>query len=108
MFDPNDVKPVGLKSAPKTIYLNLGLRITRLSVVPGNRTETTREPLAISSKLQEYEAGRYMGRIHSQNHPSITMIIDRTEAGGRYNHLFKILHGVLLFLIPDKFDVFLC
>jgi len=55
IFDTNDVKSVGLKGAPETIYLDFGLGVGRFLFIPSDGTKAAWVSLVIHAKLRENE-----------------------------------------------------
>jgi len=55
IFDTNDVKSVGLKGMPETIYLDFGLGVVRFSFIPSDGTKVARVSLVIHAKLRKNE-----------------------------------------------------
>src|SRR5882724_9647628 len=53
IFDTNDVKLVGLKGAPETIYLDFGSGVMQFSFIPSDGTKTAWVSLVIRDKLRE-------------------------------------------------------
>ena len=67
IFDANNVKSVSLESMPKTVNLNLCLRIAQFPLIPGDRTEPTRVPFVICAELQENKTSGNARRIDGEN-----------------------------------------
>src|SRR5882724_5223794 len=75
IFDTNDVKLVGLKGAPETIYLNFGLGVMQFSFIPSDGTKAAQVLLVIHAKLRQNETGGNARRVDSQDDTSVHMIV---------------------------------
>ena len=88
IFDTNDVKSVGLKGTPETIYLDFGLGVVQFSFIPSDGTKAARVSLVIHAKLRENETSGNARRVDNQNDTSVCVIINWLKAGGRNNCQF--------------------
>src|SRR5882724_6569392 len=88
IFDTNDVKSVGLKGTPETIFLDFGLGVAQFSLIPSDGTKAARVSLVIRAKLRENETSGNARRVDSQNDTSVCVIINQPKAGGHDDHLF--------------------
>src|SRR5882724_8042106 len=88
IFDTNDVKSVGLKGVPETIYLDFGLGVARFLFIPSDGTKAARVSLVIRTKLRENETSGNARQVDGQNDTLVCVIINRPKAGGRNDHLF--------------------
>ena len=93
IFDANNVKLVSLEGMPKTINLNLCLRVARFPFIPGDRTEPTRVPFVICTELQKNKTSGNASRINGENDTSIRVIVDGMKTGGCDDCLLQILYG---------------
>src|SRR5467141_2208833 len=89
IFDANNVKSVSLEGTPKTVNLNLCLRVARFPFIPGDRTELTRVPFVICTELQENKTSGNARRIDSENDTLIRVIVDGTKTGAVMIACFK-------------------
>src|SRR5882672_198858 len=108
IFDANNVKSVSLEGMPKTINLNLCLRVARFPFIPGDRTKQTRVPFVICTELQENKTSGNARGIDGENDASIRVIVDGTKTRGCDDCLLQILHGLFLIWAPDKIHVLFC
>src|SRR5882724_1796641 len=88
IFDTNDVKSVGLKGVPETIYLDLGLGVVRFSFIPSDGTKAAQVLLVIRTKLRENETSGNARQVNGQNDTLVRVIINWPKAGGCDNCLF--------------------
>src|SRR5467141_2683330 len=93
IFDANNVKLVSLEGMPKTVNLNLCLRVARFPFIPGDRTKPTRVPFVICAKFRENKTSGNARRINGENDASIRVIVDWMKTRGCDNCLLQILHG---------------
>src|SRR5882724_5710870 len=88
IFDTNDVKSVGLKGVPETVYLYFGLGVVQFSFIPSDGTKVAQVSLVIRAKLRENETSGDARRVDGQNDTSVHVIINRPKAGGHDDRLF--------------------
>src|SRR5882672_9029281 len=93
ILDTNNVKLVSLEGMPKTINLNLCLRVVQFPFIPGDRTELTWVLFVICAELQENKTSGNARRINGENDTLIRVIVNGTKTGGCDDCLLQILHG---------------
>src|SRR5882672_2407454 len=82
IFDANNVKSVSLEGMPKTVNLNLCLRVAQFPFIPGDRTKLTQVPFVICTELQENKTSGNARRIDGENDATIRVIVNGMKTGG--------------------------
>jgi hypothetical protein len=89
VLDADRIQLSVLQSAEETIKLELRLRITRLSIVKGDRSEAAGIALSIFTKLKEDVTDTIGARVDSENDRSFGFVVERTKGRRVQDSVFE-------------------
>src|ERR1700679_872836 len=92
----------GTEGMEETVQFYLRLRVSRLTLIPGDGTKASRSTLTIYAVLRQDPSHTARRRVDAYIDGAFRRIVNRNKGGGMENGVLESFHGVIVLLCPEE------